>query len=170
MVEREIERRREPEPKLDHYEALVQRLGGLVAERQKGKRLVKWKDTEWVQTRQALIRFYSSPIVWHQIAAPGWHVFHQRVQKQSGKHTHQGGLPIYVIEGKGYSVVDGVRYDWKKGDLILLPMKPGGVEHQHFNEDPDNPPQWIALRFVPLEELSAGDIKQVETHPDWVGK
>ncbi len=171
MVEREIERRREPEPKIIHYDVLFDYYQKLISEHRKGKRLVKWKtDTYWEQNRQALCRYWTSPANWDERAAPGWNVFMQRVLKQSGKHTHQGGLPIYVVEGKGYSVVDGVRYDWKKGDLLILFFKPGGTEHQHFNEDPDKPPVWIALRFLPFSDYAGGQIKQVETHPDWQGK
>ena len=68
-----------------------------------------------------------------------WRVFIHDIKTRSGKHRHQGGLVIYVLEGKGYSVVDGERKDWEKGDLVLLPMKPEGVEHQHFNLDPAEP-------------------------------
>ena len=159
-------------PAVQHYESMYKYLNDNVKTNRAGKRMVKWKDTWWEQSRQALCRYYSSPAVWHELAAPGWTVFHQRVLKQSGKHRHQGGLPIYIVSGKGYSIIDGVRYDWKKGDLLIMPFKPLGCEHQHFSEDPDNAlaPVWIALRWCPFSEFSASDDQQMETHPDWPGK
>ncbi|MBI2987033.1 MAG: hypothetical protein HYY45_09725 [Deltaproteobacteria bacterium] len=168
--ERELEASGDPEAEDNHYEVQFRYVTGLVAERRKGKRIVKWEETHWQQGRQGLLRFYCNPGQWHELAAPGWTLFHQQVLKHSGKHIHQGGLPIYVVQGSGYSVIDGVRYNWKKGDLLCLPFKRGGVEHQHFNEDPDNPPVWIALRFMVFQENAAGDLIQVETHPDWNDK
>jgi hypothetical protein len=67
-------------------------------------------------------------------------------------------------------VVDGVRYDWKKGDLILLPIKPGGVDHQHFSEDPNEPAEWMAIRFYPFLDFLANTTKQIEARPGWPGE
>ncbi len=39
----------------------------------------------------------------------------------------------------------GERVDWEKGDLVLPPMKPSGVEHQHFKLDPEKPALWMAF-------------------------
>src|SRR5436305_1917508 len=96
-----------------------------------------------------------------------WRVFIHDIKTRSGKHTHQGGLVIYVLEGKGYSIVDGERKDWEKGDLVLLPMKPQGVEHQHFNADPSKPALWAAFIHIPIQEYLASDLKQEEVSPDW---
>src|SRR5262249_11533968 len=79
----------------------------------------------------------------------------------------QGGLVIYVIDGKGYSIVDGERKDWEKGDLVLLPMKPEGVVHQHFNLDPSKPAVWAALINMPIHEYLASDYQQVANSPDF---
>ena len=76
---------------------------------------------------------------------------------------------IYVIEGKGYTVVEGQRQDWESGDLVLLPIQPGGVEHQHFNLDPDREVKWIALSFRPFKEYLASSITQKEISPDYKG-
>jgi quercetin dioxygenase-like cupin family protein len=36
------------------------------------------------------------------------------------RHTVEG--IIYVEKGEGYSVIDGIEYPWKPGDLICVPM------------------------------------------------
>ena len=135
--------------------------------RQEGKRIVKFDDIPWDQSRQALIKVYSNVWLEPGLAAPGWNVFMQRIDKHSGRHIHQGGLAIYIVDGKGYSIVDGVRYEWQAGDLLILPIKPGGCDHQHFNENPDIPSHWIAIIFVPWREYVPDQSKQVETHPEW---
>ena len=78
-----------------------------------------------------------------------------------------GRVQVYVITGKGYSVVDGERWDWEKGDLVLLPMKPEGVEHRHFNLDPQKPAIWCAFINIPIQEHLASDLKQTENSPDF---
>ena len=40
---------------------------------------------------------------------------------KSGKHGHQGGLVIYVIDGTGYSVINGERVDWEKAISSCYP-------------------------------------------------
>jgi gentisate 1,2-dioxygenase len=112
--------------------------------------------------------YYLCPVSHKESPLPHWRVFMHEIKTVSGKHTHQGGLLIYVLEGVGYSTVDGQRRDWKKGDLILLPMKPGGVEHQHFNLQPEKgPARWIAFINMPIHEHVASDLRQVENSPDF---
>jgi gentisate 1,2-dioxygenase len=89
------------------------------------------------------------------------------IHTKSGRHKHQGGLVIYVLEGVGYSVVDGERIDWSKGDLVLLPLRPGGVEHQHFNLDPHKPSKWAAFINIPIIEHLASVLEQKEVSPDF---
>lgn len=51
----------------------------------------------------------------------------------TGKHGHRhtSASINYHISGHGYSVVDGVRVDWKAGDLLL--SAPGWSEHAHYH-------------------------------------
>lgn len=60
----------------------------------------------------------------------------------TGKQKHQGGRVHVVVEGRGYTVVDGVKHDWERWDCIHLPLKPEGVVFQHFNADPNH---WARL-------------------------
>lgn len=78
-----------------------------------------------------------------------------------------GGRAIYVLEGKGWTTVDGVRYDWEEGDLLLLPIKPEGVEHQHFNAEPGKPCKWLAMIYSPFKAALGSQMEQVEVSPDW---
>jgi gentisate 1,2-dioxygenase len=98
-----------------------------------------------------------------------WRVFAHEIHTHSGRHTHQGGIVIYVTRGRGYTVVNGVREAWKAGDLLLLPVVPGGVEHQHWNQDPDQSSEWIAFRFVPWQYATGASFDQNENSPDWKG-
>jgi quercetin dioxygenase-like cupin family protein len=107
------------------------------------------------------------PGVVQEHAAAAMARVHPRHQGALRQASSPGRPVIYVLEGKGYSVVEGERKDWEKGDLVLLPMKPGGVEHQHFNADPSKPAIWAAFINIPIQEYLASDLKQEEVSPDF---
>src|SRR3954464_13019304 len=167
MAEFEKTRLREAEaPELSSYE-LALRQDKEFAERQMMGRIVcREEDCPQKLTRQGRLRTYLGLTI-KDTPLQNWVVFTHEVRTSSGKHRHQGGLVIYVIDGKGYSIVDGERWDWEKGDLVLLPMKPEGVVHQHFNLDPSKPAVWAALINMPIHEYLASDFQQVENSPDF---
>lgn len=133
----------------------------------KGRIVVKATDRLWDMHRQANSKRYLSPLEpeLSDTATHYWEVFLQIFPERSGKHRHQGGLVIFVLEGNGHSVYDGHRHDWEAGDLMLLPMTPGGIEHQHFNHDPDKPAKWIAFMYWPYFDYGGSEITQLETSP-----
>lgn len=150
------------------YDANIQYYRDLRERARTGKILVAGDDVPWEQNRNSRSKFY-----FHRqkpdTALTNFTVFVQDIQTHSGEHRHQGGVIIYVLEGEGWTTVDGVRHDWKKGDLLLLPIKPDGVSHQHFNADPDKPARWLAFLFEPFREYLAEEMVQVKPHPDWQG-
>src|SRR5215475_13175798 len=109
-----------------------------------GQVVIRGEALPWVMSRQALVKHYMWPSRYSretpETVLDDWNIFVQDIKVHSGKHRHQGGLVIYIIEGEGWSEVDGERHDWEAGDLLLLPLKPGGVEHKHYNRYDDKPP------------------------------
>jgi hypothetical protein len=175
MTESQRLREREREPRgaesipLD-YEKFRERVLNNLRQLKEGQVVIKGKNIPFTQGRQALHKGYMHPFNWHTLAAPDWLVFIQRVITHSGQHVHQGGLGIFVLEGKGYTVVDGVRYDWEEGDLIILPIKAGGCEHQHFNLDPDKPSEWMAIQYNRAKDVIEDEVIQKIDHPDFKKK
>jgi gentisate 1,2-dioxygenase len=47
-------------------------------------------------------------------------------------HRHTGSAVYLVFEGRGHSVIDGRRFDWRKGDLFVVPT---WAWHEHANPD-----------------------------------
>jgi mannose-6-phosphate isomerase-like protein (cupin superfamily) len=168
MAEMERVRERERPPLKDNpYERIMQQRKELAERNLTGPVVIDCTKQEWFQTRQGRLKYFLDPVTFKHTPLQHWRVFIHDIKTRSGKHTHQGGLVIYVLEGKGYSVVDGERKDWEKGDLVLLPMKPEGVEHQHFNADPSKPALWAAFIHIPIQEYLASDLKQNEPSPDF---
>jgi hypothetical protein len=65
---------------------------------------------------------------------------------RSGRLKFQGGQVIMILEGSGYTLVDGVKHTWEEGDVLNLPLRARGIIVQHFNPDPVK-----AVRFVAAE-------------------
>jgi mannose-6-phosphate isomerase-like protein (cupin superfamily) len=165
----EIERVRARErgaPAEGGYEALVRHIQEINERQEKGKVVIKPSDRQWELCRQGRILFYLNPL-FTDTALDEWYVFIHDIRTHSGKHRHQGGLALFVLEGEGYSTVNGERVDWEKGDLILLPLLPEGVEHQHFNRNPGKPCRWLAFIHAGIFEGVATELTQTELSPEY---
>jgi quercetin dioxygenase-like cupin family protein len=168
VAERERERVREKEPPaLTSYEMAIRNMRENAERNRVGRVVCRLKDCPQHLTRQGRLRNYLGFNI-PDTPLQEWVVFTHEIRTASGKHRHQGGLVIYVIEGVGYSVVDGERIDWAKGDLVLLPLRREGVEHQHFNSDPGGKPAlWMAFIHRGLQDYLASEITQTAVSPEY---
>ncbi len=145
MAEKEAVREKEAEvPSKTHYDENMRVYNQKNLTAKQGKKLIKAKDVPFEVNRQGIVRYYSAPGFAH-LTNDDWRLFCHEIRQHSGQHRHQGGIYLFVMQGKGYSTVDGRRYDWSAGDLICLPIKKDGVVHQHFNLD-GKPSRWVAFR------------------------
>ena len=58
------------------------------------------------------------------------HVFEEPAGYHGGRHKHLEAV-LYVLEGEGYSDVNGVPERWSAGDVLHVP--PAMYEHEHYN-------------------------------------
>ncbi|MEV6925202.1 cupin domain-containing protein [Dactylosporangium sp. NPDC051485] len=170
------ERLRDREPQQETiYEKSLKERAKIEARKRRGKIVLSVNDVPTEQNRQGLIEFYLEEEAYDRDEEPEnlpalseWSVLTHEIRTYSGCHRHQGGLAIYVLYGEGYTTCEGERIDWKEGDLVLLPVVPGGVEHQHFNTG-DKPAKWIAFRFEPFHTALGETIEQLSTSPEYEG-
>jgi quercetin dioxygenase-like cupin family protein len=169
MSESERVRERERPPLKDNpYENVLRQRKALAERNATGPVVLRADERETFLARQGRLQFFLDPVSFKETPLQQWRVFVHEIRTRSGRHRHQGGLVIYVLDGKGYSIVDGERWDWEKGDLVLLPMKPEGVEHQHFNVQPEvGPAIWAAFINIPIQEYLASDLQQAENSPEF---
>lgn len=95
---------------------------------------LKGAEQPWEFNPQGLTKWYMHPNI--ESTAHKFIVFYaQEIPpgSRSGKQRCQGGVVFVAVEGAGYTVIDEQRHDWKKGDLLQLPIRPEGVTFQHFN-------------------------------------
>jgi mannose-6-phosphate isomerase-like protein (cupin superfamily) len=166
----EKEKIREKEPSQQdagtHYEATLEMYAAARERARTGKIVVRAKELPWRQGRMGFTKQYLS---WQKpdSAVEDWTCFIHDIKVHSGKHRHQGGIMLFVLEGEGYTVVNGEKFDWEKGDLIVLPIKPGGCEHQHFNKAPGKTARWMAFLYSPYFQVMGNLFEHVENSPDW---
>ena len=63
------------------------------------------------------------------------------------KHGHVNEAAFYILDGTGYEVHDGVRYDWKAGDIAIVH---NNCVHQHFNAAKDKPARALVIKTKPM--------------------
>jgi hypothetical protein len=167
MAEKERTRTREMEsPAVTSYELALRQDRETAERNMTGRVVCREEDCPQMLTRQGRLRYYLGPNI-KDTPLNDWVVFTHEVRTVSGKHRHQGGLGIYVIDGEGYSVVDGERIDWAKSDLVFLPLREKGVEHQHFNSNPEKPALWMAFIRRSLQDYVASEMTQTEVSPEY---
>jgi quercetin dioxygenase-like cupin family protein len=109
-------------------------------------RVRKAADIKFVDGPQAYSRHYVEPK--DGISQ----LFHIHLEEygpggSSQKHGHVNEAAFYILDGKGYEVHDGIRYDWKAGDVAVVH---NNCVHQHFNADPEKPARALVLKTKPM--------------------
>jgi mannose-6-phosphate isomerase-like protein (cupin superfamily) len=66
---------------------------------------------------------------------------------KSQKHGHVNEAAFYILDGRGYEVHDGIRYDWEAGDVAIVH---NNCVHQHFNADPHRPARALVIKTKPM--------------------
>lgn len=66
---------------------------------------------------------------------------------KSQKHGHVNEAAFYILDGRGYEIHDGVRYDWQAGDIAIVH---NNCVHQHFNANPDRPARALVIKTKPM--------------------
>ncbi len=71
-------------------------------------------------------------------------IFEMAPGKSQARHRHPGEAILYIVRGRGYTVIDERRYNWQAGDAVLVHHY---AWHQHFNDDPDQPAVVIRMHM-----------------------
>lgn len=66
-----------------------------------------------------------------QTFAPGEHII---------PHRHNSYAVYHIIQGKGYSILDGQKYEWERGDTLVCPA---WAYHEHINDGEEQAIQYV---------------------------
>ena len=109
-------------------------------------RVKKAKETAFVDGPQAFTRHYIEP-------KDGiTQTFHLHLEEyapgaSSQKHAHVNEAAFYILDGSGYEIHDGIRYDWEAGDVAIVH---NSCVHQHFNASKDKPARALVIKTKPM--------------------
>jgi mannose-6-phosphate isomerase-like protein (cupin superfamily) len=82
---------------------------------------------------------------------------------RSQKHGHVNEAAFYILDGEGYEIHDGIRYDWKAGDVAIVH---NNCVHQHFNASTTRPARALVIKTKPMYMfMNMLFQKQVEPRP-----
>jgi quercetin dioxygenase-like cupin family protein len=109
-------------------------------------RVRKGKELRFVDGPQTYSRHYVEPK--DGISQ----MFHLHLEEyapggKSQKHGHVNEAAFYILDGVGYEIHDGVRYDWKAGDVAIVH---NNCVHQHFNASKDKPARALVIKTKPM--------------------
>lgn len=122
--------------------------------------------------RQGLMRWYMHPSINDTVLST--HLFFSQEippGSRSGRYKFQGEQVIYIVEGSGYTLIDGVKHTWKAGDVLNLPVRKNGIIVQHFNPHPDTPVKFVAAEpnFYAWATVDRGSgFEQLEDSPEYL--
>jgi gentisate 1,2-dioxygenase len=125
-------------------------------------RVVKGRELKFNDGPQAFSRHYIEPV---DGVTQTLHI-HLEEYAPSGrnqKHGHVNEAAFYILDGEGYEIHDGIRYDWKAGDAVVVH---NNCVHQHFNASATAPARALVMKTKPMFMfMNMLFQKQVEPRP-----
>jgi hypothetical protein len=124
-------------------------------QRGKGLQVVKEKDLPLETNPMGQMKWYMHPNI-KDLCVNMMMVYQQEIRpgSRSGRIKFQGGQVIMILEGQGYTSIDGVKHTWKKGDVLNLPLRDDGIIVQHFNTDTKETAKFLAVEPNWFDALS----------------
>jgi gentisate 1,2-dioxygenase len=109
-------------------------------------RVVKSATLEFTAGPQAFSKHYMEP---EDGMAQTLHIHLEEYAPggRSQMHGHVNEALFYILDGKGYEIHDGVRYDWKAGDVAVVH---NNCVHQHNNADDREPARALVIKTKPM--------------------
>lgn len=142
-------------------------------QRGRGTWLIRGKDLKWEQNRQGTMKWFLHPAL-DDSCIRSMLFFEQRIEpgSKTGVQLTPGGHCIYILEGRGYTLLDGERHDWQAEDIVQIPLRRDGVKMQHVNADLRQPVRFVCAELNLLDTLGVdrgAALEQIEDAPEYKG-
>jgi len=141
-------------------------------ERASGLQMIRESELPLEVNRQGLMRWYMHPAIRDTVLSTML-FFEQEIPpgSRSGRLKFQGGQVMMILEGAGYTLIDGVKHAWSAGDVVNLPILADGIVVQHFNPDPNVTAKFIAaeMNWFDCTSVDRGSgFEQLEDAPEFI--
>jgi gentisate 1,2-dioxygenase len=132
---------------------------------------VRGDELPWEINRQGKMKWYLHPAI-TDTTIRNYLFYMQEIPpgSRSGRVRQQGNEVILILEGQGYTEIDGVKHHWRTGSVVGIPLKEYGCVVQHFNLDQNEPARFVAAtpNFVDILGVDRGAGYEVlEDAPEW---
>lgn len=127
--------------------------------------VIKQKERPWEKTPMGKLKYLA-----HYPTIPsGLRLFDCFIQElppggRSGRHRHISEEVHFILEGRGYDIQDGVKWEWGEQDIVCIPVN---TEHQHFNSDPKRSARFVSFQPRIYHYLGHGGFEHLEDAPDY---
>jgi gentisate 1,2-dioxygenase len=133
--------------------------------------VVRLSELPLESNQQGLMRWYLHPSITDTILST-LAIYRQEIPpgSRSGRLKFQGGQILFIVAGRGYTLLDGVKHAWEAGDVLNLPTKRDGIVVQHFNDDPATTAVFMAVEpnlFAATGVDRGCGFHQLEQSPDY---
>jgi len=132
--------------KVNHWNELLALRDTQREQRKTAVQVVRLSELPVENNQQGLMRWYMHPSITDTVLST-LAIYRQDIPpgSRSGRLKFQGGQILFIVEGRGYTMLDGVKHAWEAGDVVNLPCKRDGIVVQHFNDDPTKPAAFLAV-------------------------
>ncbi len=125
------------------YDKYIARLAEEAEWRRNCPHVVHGAERPWEETRMGRLKYLIYPGIPSGIITVDAWVQHIPPGGRSGKHRHAAEEVHKILQGKGYDVQDGERYDWEAEDVACMPIL---TTHQHFNASKTEPAVFLSIQ------------------------
>jgi gentisate 1,2-dioxygenase len=153
------------------WEALFKLRDEQREDRKTAVQVVRRDELPLESNRQGLMRWYLHPAVKDTVLSTLM-FFEQEIPplSRSGRLKFQGGQVLYVLQGRGHTLIDGVKHAWEARDVINLPLRRDGIVVQHVNDDDTVTARLLACEpnlFACTGVDRGSGFEQIEDSPDY---
>jgi quercetin dioxygenase-like cupin family protein len=136
-----------------------------------GINVVKGGELPWELNQQGKMKWYLHPAI-TDTTIRNYIFYMQEIPPGSrgARLKQQGDEVLLILEGQGYTELDGVKHFWKAGDVVGLPLKEWGLVVQHFNLSQTEPARFVAAspNFADTLGVDRGcGFEVLEPAPEW---
>jgi gentisate 1,2-dioxygenase len=157
--------------KVNYWNELVALRNRQREARKSAVQVVRLSELPLENNQHGLMRWYMHPSITDTILST-LAIYRQEIPpgSRSGRLKFQGGQIIFIVEGRGYTMLDGVKHAWEAGDVLNLPTRRDGIIVQHFNGDPDKLAAFLAVEpnlFAATSVDRGCGFEMMEPAPDY---
>jgi gentisate 1,2-dioxygenase len=157
--------------KVNYWNELVALRNRQREARKSAVQVVRLSELPLENNQHGLMRWYLHPSITDTILST-LAIYRQEIPpgSRSGRLKFQGGQIIFIVEGRGYTMLDGVKHAWEAGDVLNLPTRRDGIIVQHFNGDTDKLAAFLAVEpnlFAATSVDRGCGFEMMEPAPDY---